>query len=97
MQVKHDFSSGIRPSRDRVLESVRAIVGEQMGIAPGTIRETDALINDLGCDSLDVVEISMEVEEHFDITIPDEIGDGNHTVGDITDGVIELLARSPVD
>ena len=69
MQVKSNPASGIRPPRAQIVEDVKQIVGEQMGIPRDTIRESDHLINDLGSDSLDVEEISMEVEEHFGVTV----------------------------
>ena len=59
-----------------------------------TIRESDAFIEDLGCDSLDVVEISMELEEHFDISIPADFGDTAKTIGHATDGIMRLLGEA---
>jgi len=50
-------------------------------------------VADLGCDSLDVIEITMEVEEHFDVTVPDEASERIDTVGQIADGVLELRGR----
>ena len=67
MSIQSNASGQIGLSRDQVLAVVKQIVGEQMDIAPEQIQETDDLFNDLGCDSLDVVEITMEVEDHFDI------------------------------
>lgn len=81
------------PSREGVLDDVKQIVGQHMAIAQETIRESDALIADLGCDSLDVVEITMEVEEHFDVAVPDQATETINTVGQIADGVLELLGR----
>jgi acyl carrier protein len=80
--------------RDRVLEDVKAIAGEQVGIAVEAIRESSDLENDLGFDSLDKVETVMEVEEHFGIDVPDEVADGVRTIGDIVDGVMRLLAAA---
>jgi len=79
--------------RDRILADVKQIVGEHMEIAPETVRDGDALVADLGCDSLDVIEITMEVEEHFDVTVPDEASERIDTVGQIADGVLELRGR----
>jgi acyl carrier protein len=64
-----------------------------MGMPVDRIAEDNALVEDLGCDSLDIVEISMELEEHFDISIPDEFGEQIRTIGDVTDGVLQLLAE----
>ena len=93
MAVGSERSDTRRPWRESVLEDVKQIVGRHMNIEPETIREEDALINDLGCDSLDVIEITMEVEEHFDISVPDEASERINTVGQIADGVLELLGR----
>ena len=78
-------------SRDGVLKDVKQIVAEQMGMSTGTISETSHLENDLGCDSLDRVEITMEVEDHFGIDVSDEVAEEIRTIGDIVDGVIRLL------
>jgi acyl carrier protein len=59
---------------------------------PATLRESDALVEDLGCDSLDIVEISMGLEEHFDISIPDDFNEEVGTIGQVTDGVLRLHA-----
>jgi len=93
MQVDRDLSERVLPSRDRVIEDVKRIVGEQMGIDPEKLRETDDLESDVGCDSLDVVEIGMETEEHFDVPVPDDVGERVRTIGAIADAVLELLAR----
>jgi acyl carrier protein len=91
MSVEQSFSSGTSPSRDRVLEEVREIVADEMEMALETIREGHALEADLGCDSLGKVEILMEVEEHFGIATTDKVEEKIRTVGDIADGVLELL------
>jgi acyl carrier protein len=77
------------------LVDVKQIIGEQMAIPLERIRESHALVEDLGCDSLDLVEISMETEEHFGIGVPDEFVDRVRTVGDVADGVLELLGQAP--
>lgn len=94
MQTASRRTDESRFSREQVLEVVRQVVGEQMGITPQQIREQDRLINDLGCDSLDVVEINMEVEEHFDVTSPDDVDIQAITVGEIVDGVLQLLGQT---
>ena len=55
------------------------------------IHESSHLENDLGFDSLDKVETLMEVEEHFDISVPDEESQNINTVGDIADGVSRAI------
>ncbi|MFQ6777787.1 MAG: acyl carrier protein, partial [Alphaproteobacteria bacterium] len=53
-------------------EQVKKIVADKLGVEEAKITEDAAFVNDLGADSLDVVEFVMEVEKEFNITIPDE-------------------------
>jgi acyl carrier protein len=76
-----------------VLAAVKSIVAEHATARAEDIREEHHLENDLGCDSLDIVEISMEIEEHFGISIPDEVSESSPTVGAIVEGVVQLLSR----
>ena len=62
-------------------ERVIEIVSEQMGVSKDQITKETSFINDLGADSLDTVELVMELEEEFDITIPDEKAEEIQTVG----------------
>ena len=55
-----------------VEERVIEIVSEQMGVAKDQVTKETDFVNDLGADSLDTVELVMEFEEEFDITIPDQ-------------------------
>jgi acyl carrier protein len=64
-----------------VEERVIEIVSEQMGVAKDQITKETSFVNDLGADSLDTVELVMEFEEEFDITIPDEEAEKIQTVG----------------
>lgn len=64
------------------LEKVKKIVADKLGVADEKIVESAAFVNDLGADSLDVVEFVMEVEKQFNITIPDEEAAKLETVGD---------------
>ncbi len=63
-------------------EKVKKIVSEKLGVQEDKVTETADFVNDLGADSLDVVEFVMEVEKEFDITIPDEEATKLKTVGD---------------
>lgn len=94
MPVESDRTHRLVHSRERVMQEVKQIVGEHMNIAPEQIQESSHLENDLGCDSLDVVEITMKIEEHFDITVPDDLGQQIQTIGSITDGVLQLLEQT---
>ncbi len=63
-------------------EKVKKIVAEKLGVPEAKVTEEASFVNDLGADSLDVVEFVMEVEKEFDITIPDEEAAKLATVGD---------------
>ena len=63
-------------------EQVKKIVAEKLGVSDDKVTESAAFVNDLGADSLDVVEFVMEVEKEFDITIPDDAAAKLVTVGD---------------
>ena len=80
-------------SRQQVLADVKQILSEHATIPPDDIQETHALLTDLGCDSLDVIEIAMEVEEHFDISVPDDQEEDLRTVADVADNVLRLLVQ----
>jgi acyl carrier protein len=73
------INAGGRPVS--VEERVIEIVSEQMGVAKDQITRETSFVNDLGADSLDTVELVMEFEEEFDITIPDEEAEKIQTVG----------------
>lgn len=62
-------------------ERVKKIVCDQMGTTPDKITNDTSFINDLGADSLDTVELVMELEDEFEISIPDEDAEKIQTVG----------------
>ena len=64
-----------------VEERVIEIVSEQMGVSKDQVTRETSFVNDLGADSLDTVELVMEFEEEFDITIPDDAAEKIQTVG----------------
>jgi len=64
-----------------VSERVIEIVAEQLGVEKERINAETSFVNDLGADSLDTVELVMELEEEFDITIPDDAAEKIQTVG----------------
>lgn len=65
-----------------IFDRVREIVAEQLGVEEDEITMESSFIDDLGADSLDVVELIMALEEEFDIEIPDEEAEKLSTVGD---------------
>ena len=65
-----------------IAEDVKAIIVEKLGVDPSEVTETASFTNDLGADSLDIVELIMEFEKEFGVTIPDEDAEKIATVGD---------------
>ncbi len=64
-----------------IKERVARIVCNQMGTSPEKITPETSFVNDLGADSLDTVELVMEFEDEFEISIPDEDAEKIQTVG----------------
>lgn len=67
------------------------IVSEQMGVEKGEISRETSFINDLNADSLDTVELVMEFEDEFDMSIPDEEAEKIQTVGAAIDYIAEIM------
>jgi len=65
-----------------LLDEVKEVVVEQLNVNPDEIKEDSKFVEDLGADSLDVVELVMALEEKFDIEIPDADAEKIATVGD---------------
>lgn len=68
-----------------IFEKVQEKIAEQLGIDTDDINMESSFIEDLGADSLDIVELLMALEEEFDIEIPDEEAEKLVTVGDVVD------------
>jgi len=64
-----------------VSERVIDIVAEQLGVDKDKVKPETSFVNDLGADSLDTVELVMELEEEFNINIPDDSAEKIETVG----------------
>jgi acyl carrier protein len=61
---------------------VKSIVADQLGVGEDEIKPDSSFIEDLGADSLDIVELVMAMEEEFEVEIPDEEAENIKTVGD---------------
>jgi acyl carrier protein len=70
-------------------ERVKKIIVEQLGVAEEDVTEAASFIEDLGADSLDIVELVMALEEEYDIEISDEDAEKIQTVGDATRYILE--------
>ncbi len=65
-----------------VFETIRTIIAEQLDLSEDEITLESALIEDLGADSLDVVDLIMSIEDEFEIEVPDEVIENMRTIGD---------------
>jgi acyl carrier protein len=70
---------------------VKEIIATQLMVDEEEVTPKSTLVDDLGADSLDVVEIVMQLEEDFDLEIPDEEAENVKTVQDIIDGIKRKL------
>ncbi|MCD6363002.1 MAG: acyl carrier protein [Synergistetes bacterium] len=64
-----------------ILERLKNIVVEKLGVDEAEIKPEASFVDDLGADSLDIVELIMAIEEEFDIEIPDEDAEKLTTIG----------------
>lgn len=77
-----------------VEERVINIVADQLGVSKDQISRETHFVNDLGADSLDTVELVMELEEEFDIQIPDEVAEKIQTVGQAIEHIQKAVENS---
>jgi len=69
-------------SQEEIVKQVKEIIVDKLGVEESEVTETANFTNDLGADSLDTVELIMELERVFGVKIPDEDATGIATVGD---------------
>ena len=74
-----------------IQEKVIEIVSEQMGVDKADVSPETSFINDLNADSLDTVELVMEFEDEFDMSIPDEEAEKIQTVGAAIDYITKIM------
>jgi len=78
---------------EAVEKKVIEIVSEQLGVSADQITMQTSFVNDLGADSLDIVELVMEFEDEFDINIPDEDAEKILNVGEAVKYIQEHAAK----
>jgi acyl carrier protein len=69
--------------RKKMLDKVREIIVEQLGVEPDQVKPESNFVDDLGADSLDTVELIMSFEEEFGVEIPDTEAEKIKTVQDV--------------
>lgn len=65
-----------------ILDRVKKVTCEELGVSEGEVTEKASFVDDLGADSLDLVELVMAFEEEFGVDVPDDDASGLKTVGD---------------
>ena len=75
-----------------IFDDVRDVVVEQLSVAPDAVKLESKIIEDLGADSLDVVELMMALEEKFEVEIPDSDAEKLITINDVV-SYIETLNK----
>ena len=71
--------------REEIFEKVRDIIVEHLGINEEDVKENATFVEDLAADSLDIVELVMQIEEEFEMQIPDSDAEKIVTVGDVVE------------
>ena len=72
-------------SSEEIFEKVKAIIVDQLGVVDGSVTKEASFIDDLGADSLDIVELIMALEEEFDMEIPDADAEKIVVVNDVVE------------
>ena len=78
-------------TQEEIFEEVKKIIVEQLGVAETAVTMDASFIDDLGADSLDIVELIMALEEEFDTEIPDADAEKVVTVGDVVDYIKDYV------
>ena len=72
-----------------IFDKIKEIIVEQLGVDAEDVKMESSFIDDLGADSLDIVELIMALEEEFDLEIPDEEAEKFPTVGNVVEYIKE--------
>jgi acyl carrier protein len=83
------------PDRQEIERKVIELAAKQGGVEPTQVTRESHFINDLNYDSLDMVEFTMELEDGFGITVPDEEAEKVAYVGQVVDFVVTKLQEAP--
>ena len=75
-----------------IFDEVKEVIVEQLNVSPDEVKLESDFVEDLGADSLDVVEIVMALEEKFEIEIPDDEAEKIKTVKDVVDYIEKAKA-----
>jgi acyl carrier protein len=78
-----------------VEERLISLIASQLGVSNGDIAKEKSFVDDLGADSLDIVEVVMAIEDEFKIQIPDVEAEGIRTVGDALAFIAKQQAAAP--
>lgn len=73
---------------EEIFDKVKEVIVEQLNVEEDDVTAEASFIDDLGADSLDIVELVMALEESFGISIPDEEAEGIKTVGDAVSYIV---------
>ncbi len=76
-------------SNEEIFEKLKEIIVNQLGVDEENVKEEATFVDDLSADSLDIVELVMNIEEEFEIEIPDEDAEKIVTVGDVVNYIKE--------
>lgn len=79
-------------TQEEIFEKIKEIIVEQLGVTDTSVTMEASFIDDLGADSLDIVELIMALEEEFDTEIPDADAEKIVTVGDVVDYIKDHVA-----
>ncbi len=69
---------------EAIVDRIKGIIVDQLNVSPEEVTPEASFIEDLGADSLDIVELIMALEEEYDLEIPDEDAEKIQTVNDVT-------------
>ena len=71
-------------------ERVKQIIVDKLGVEESEVTPATNLVDDLGADSLDTIELIMEFEKTFDVKISDDVTEGIKTVGDMINSIVQF-------